>query len=460
MLDADGKLAGAWYVGYRLDSIAGLGKSIQGTTILDNGFLALVKPTGEVIFHGSRVTDDAFSRIRQNPEGWNLNEVIYPAWGYKVLTTYPESDVTHRQLKIAGFQFVGVAALVALIMVLQFVLLGRQVLVPVRHLTERLSNADLNTLLEADYNDEIGDLAAGFNRFVLRLRQTLLQVRDGSEATSEKTGTIRTVSHNAVARMTEQSRAAEDASQSAAQLSRSIEETSSHTDEASEHARSAAEAARLGGEQVATAVTLIQGLSESTQQSASRVATLTDRTRQIGSIVGVIEEIAAGTNLLALNASIEAARAGEHGRGFAVVAGEVRRLAERTAQATHQVADLVSGIEQETSHASRGILTACEHAGHSAKAVSALSDTFSHIAAMVIEVEQRMEQIAKAGHQEAVAANSVSSSMHAMATSADRSASESEEVLNATSELQFTANTLESLVHQFQLRELPQDVAQ
>ncbi len=92
-------------------------------------------------------------------------------------------------------------------------------------------------------------------------------------------------------------------------------------------------------------------MAQKTQSTASSVDQLSQRADQIGGIIKLIKEIADQTNLLALNAAIEAARAGEQGRGFAVVADEVRKLAERTAQATNEISSLVSSIQSETGHA-------------------------------------------------------------------------------------------------------------
>jgi methyl-accepting chemotaxis protein len=457
MKDESGTVVGAWYTGYRLDSISQLGNSISETTILDHGFVALLKPNGAAAFHGQQISGDALTELRQHPKGWVMHETTFPSWGYSVLTAYPGSDVTARELKTLAIVSAGIIVLSGLILVLQLVLLNRQVLRPVGYLTDRLEHADLNTLLETDHNDEIGTLTQGFNEFVLRLRQAMLQIRDGSAATSAKSSEIRNISHSAVGQINEQRESAEAAAEEAARLSSSIANTSSYTDQASEHVRKAANAAREGNQLVATAVTLMNGLSEDTQQSATRIASLSERTKQIGTIVGVIEEIAAGTNLLALNASIEAARAGEHGRGFAVVAGEVRRLAERTAQATRQVGELVSGIEEETVHASNVILAACAHASQGAEAVSGLNQTFEKISSLVIDADGRMAQIAQSARSDASTASEVSVTMHKVAESGKQSVAGAEVVVKTAGELMANSQTLDGLVKQFNLRDLDED---
>lgn len=459
MLDANQNPVGAWYTGFRLDSIASLGKFIEDATILDHGAMALIKPSGATVFRGKHVTPEELEKARAHAEGWVTHEEVFPSWGYTVLTAYPKSDVTARLLRNGEVLAGAAVILVGVILVLQFVLLSHLVLRPVLTLTERLTSADLNTYIEIERKDEIGALANSFNLFVHRLRQAMFDVRDGSAATTAKSGEIRGISQTTKTSMDEQCHHAEEAAESVAQLSRDIATVSSHTLTASKLARAAAEAAREGGKLVSSAVTHIESLSHDTLESSTRIATLSEHARQIGSIVGVIEEIAAGTNLLALNASIEAARAGVHGRGFAVVAGEVRRLSERTAQATKQVSALISGITAETDQTADCILSACDRASEGATTVASLNTTFERIVQMVVDVNGRVEQIAQAANHEAQAATSVSGSIQQVATSARDSSNNADQVVSAAGDLLGTAHTLEDLVRQFQLRDLPQDYA-
>lgn len=452
MRAASGEVVGAWYTGYRLDSIGSLGKTIEQARILEHGFVALLKPNGAVVFHGGQLSPDQISALRQDASGWTVTEDRFDAWGYTVLTAYPKADVRGRLLRASGLLSSGLLVLVGLIVALQFLLLRRNVLHPVATLTERLANADLNTRLTAEYDDEVGQLAEAFNQFVLRIRHILEQVHFSSRDTRTRTSEICAISGNTVSAMQLQFGYAEAAATAANELSGEMSRTSQNTIAASEHARSAAEAAKTGAAQVSTTVEMMQQLSQDTEHGAQRIASLSQRTRQISSIVGVIEEIAAGTNLLALNASIEAARAGEHGRGFAVVAGEVRRLAERTAQATRQVADLISGIEDETNQATSVILTACQHTSESAAAVSQLNRTFEQIAELVIEVDSRMTSVAESSQREGDAAALLAETMHTVSQSADESRQGSETVVTAANDLSATAEQLDQLVHQFELR--------
>jgi methyl-accepting chemotaxis protein len=459
MNDIRGNLVGAWYAGYRLDSIESLGKTIEGATILDHGFVALLKPSGKVVFHGRQATDAEMDAIAAGKRGWVTMRTTDPAWGYTVLSAYPLSDVWKLEAGLLAFPEIGTLSLMIAIIVLQLVLLRRLVLGPVSCLTETLSAADLNTLLDSSHHDEIGALASSFNRYVMRLRETLFKVRDGSAEATGKSDEIRGISEITVEQLFKQRQSADEAARAIEELSHDIADISTHTQDASTQSRTAAEAARRGAQLVSTSVALMQRLSKDTQKSAGRIQKLTERAEEIGSIVNVIDEIAAGTNLLALNASIEAARAGEHGRGFAVVAGEVRRLAERTAQATQQVAGLVAGVKNETAEAAGDIRTACNSALEGASTVSSLSSTFDHITAVIIEVDGQVEKIAIAARQVANAAEGVRKTMNDVAASSEKNADRAVQVVAASGKLLETASSLESMVDTFDLHELPEDRA-
>jgi methyl-accepting chemotaxis protein len=149
----------------------------------------------------------------------------------------------------------------------------------------------------------------------------------------------------------EQSQAIAKASEITAQISNAIQQVAGNAASVTTDSAAAAEAARSGVMTVEETLKGMQSIKAKVGASAEKVQEMGQRSGEIGAIVETIEDIASQTNLLALNAAIEAARAGEHGKGFAVVADEVRKLAERSSQATKEIGTLIGGIQNTVSDA-------------------------------------------------------------------------------------------------------------
>jgi methyl-accepting chemotaxis protein len=205
-------------------------------------------------------------------------------------------------------------------------------------MTQRASRGDLNAKINIKSRDEFGQLAEAFNNMLQHLRETVLEVRAGSEAILSAANEISRGNTDLSQRTEEQASSLEETASSMEEMTTTVKQNADNAAQANKLAENAREQAEKGGGVVGNAVSAMGEINKSS--------------KKIADIISVIDEIAFQTNLLALNAAVEAARAGEQGRGFAVVAGEVRTLAQRSAEAAKEIKvliqDSVIKVEQGT----------------------------------------------------------------------------------------------------------------
>lgn len=181
----------------------------------------------------------------------------------------------------------------------------------------------------------------------------------------------------------------------------------------------AAHVSQTSGQATTEIAENLQRLAVESGNSAREVDTLAQRADEIGTIVKLIHGVADQTNLLALNAAIEAARAGEQGRGFAVVADEVRKLAERTTQATIQIANTIEQIQTETSLAVTGIEAAVPQAGRSLELVREAASMLDLIDVQAADSLARAREVANAAREQAAAAGDIARHVEQIARMAE-----------------------------------------
>ncbi|MGI6035769.1 MAG: methyl-accepting chemotaxis protein [Limnochordia bacterium] len=206
---------------------------------------------------------------------------------------------------------------------------------------------------------------------------------------------------------------------------------------AAQESDKASRSAEEGGEAVVKA-------AEAMNNIKITVTELGQSSRQIGEIVAMIEEIAEQTNLLALNAAIEAARAGDEGRGFAVVAEEVRKLAERSGQATKEISDLVSGIQGNTVGAVKAVEEGAEIANKAGEALRTIIEVVQNTSRLV-------EDIAQAANRQAANTADAVRAVETVSSITEETASGAEETAASAEELAGMAQTLRDTIGRFRL---------
>jgi methyl-accepting chemotaxis protein len=234
-------------------------------------------------------------------------------------------------------------------------------------------------------------------------------------------------------------------------MSSSVVQVSENSGRAADASHKAAEIARQGGSIVHDTLSKMRTIAASVRGTAKQVEELGKSSDQIGRIIGVIEDIADQTNLLALNAAIEAARAGEQGRGFAVVADEVRKLAERTTTATKEIAQMIRTVQGETRAAVTAMEAGTRQVEEGVKTTAQAGDSLKEIIQTSEHVGEMITHIATAANQQSSAGEEINQNMEQIAKLVRESADGAQQAAKACQDLSKLALDLQNRVSKFRL---------
>ncbi len=334
-------------------------------------------------------------------------------------------------------------------------ILSRSIADPLRLIAsaaERLATGDLSgEKIELDRRDEVGALARSFSRLAEGMRTQIRSITEGVNVLSTAASQISTSTTQLAATSAETAAAVSETTTTVEELRQTAIVASQKAKSVSDTSQRAAQVAQSGRQSVEDTVAGMRRIREQMDSIAERMVRLNEQSQSIGQIVTTVEDLAAQSNMLAVNAGIEAAKAGEHGRGFAVVAQEVRNLAEQSRQATAQVMAILADIQKATSAA----MMATEQGGKSVDAgvsqASQAGQSITQINANISDSAAAAAQIAASSQQQLVGVDQVAASMEGVKQASLQNADGARQLEAAARNLKELGDRLQRLIQQYRL---------
>lgn len=422
-VEKDGQLVGVAGMGLRMSELSRL---IHDFSFGQHGKVFLVRNDGLIQVH----PDNALSGKRQLAEQvgseaaqtlmastgklqssrFSRDGQTYVALGlplrdlnWTLVAEVPETEI-YAPMRQAVWLTSLIGGAVALASLLLVVLLARGLVRPIRRVTDALvqigsGSGDLSHRLDDARQDELGDLARGFNRFLDSQRGLIGEVLHTSERLHQAVAQVAQVVDNTAERSGRQQEMTEMVATAVHEMGLTVQEIARNAGDAAQASQSARDEALQAREVVRRSIEGIEGMSGDIGMAAEAVSQLADEVASIDEVLAVIRSISEQTNLLALNAAIEAARAGDMGRGFAVVADEVRTLARRTQLSTDEVQQMIQRLKQGAGSAVSSMQAGQRATGsgvassqRTGASLGAITDQVEHISDMNHQVATATEE--------------------------------------------------------------------
>ncbi|MGF1705750.1 methyl-accepting chemotaxis protein [Enterovibrio baiacu] len=464
-------------------TLAGLSRSMDNMVqflnqfkIEQSGFVYMVSPDGKVQLHrnaqhmgGTNLSQMYQGNIQSllNQRDFNLvftktkeRDVLLassyiPSLNWFVIAEVPSGEV-YDELTSTAQQLIIISIIVCALFAFGAVFLASTITRPISDLAKVFHDlgegeGDLRQRLDASSQDEIGQLAKGFNGFVSKIHSVVTDVAATSDSLNRSANSVaehaKTTQDNSLSQRdrTLQVVAAIN------QMGATVNEIAGNAAHAADSANHAASETAVGQDVVASAHRTINQLATDMNSMAEIIRNLADNTQHIGGILDVIRGVSEQTNLLALNAAIEAARAGEQGRGFAVVADEVRSLASRTAESTNEIQTMIDKLQQEAQNAVDAMETSQSLTAEGANASENASAALAQINDQIVLISDINTQVATATEEQSTVVADINRNIEDINETTQNTADTAEHMARASAELRELSNALDTLVRRFTL---------
>lgn len=464
--------------------LVGLAKSLDDMVNLldsfkieDTGFVFLVDAKGDVKLYRdtnkvgkaklSTLYPNANTNQLLNKSDFNLVKAEVDGQHMLIASSYiesmdwylvaqvPEAEV-FALLQESAYQILIWTILIAVVFIAISIAVAGSVSRPIAHIAELFRNigegeGDLRQRLPVNGDDEIAQLARGFNSFISKIQDTVLEVASTSQQLGLSAIDVSNQSHQTL----DDSQLQKDRTimvvTAINEMGATVNEIATNAAQAAVTARDA-DAESIEGQKVVTrARETINQLSKDVEQVGDVIESLATHTKSIGSILDVIRAISEQTNLLALNAAIEAARAGEAGRGFAVVADEVRNLASRTAASTNEVQTMIDKLQSETTRAVSAMEQSRSRSHEGVTAVDEASQSLSGISERIALISDMNIQVAAATEEQSTVVEDINRNVTEINDITQRTAETAHAAAHASKSLNQLATRLDTLVARFKV---------